>query len=245
MVNAARRRHDGRMLPASDMPPNGASARPRVLPAESTLRRAQPADVPALAGVLARAFDQDPFYNWLVLQDERRVERAEWVFDVMLRRLSSELSEAYTTDQLGGVSVWRREVDIPFGQQLRLLPLFARATGWARIPATLRMFYYLEAQHQRLMPEPHYYLFLLGVEPARQGQGVGSQLITPMLARCDREQARVYLETSRADNLPFYERHGFEVVEVVERGGWPNFWLMIRKPAAEGTLAAGRRDLPA
>jgi hypothetical protein len=48
-----------------------------------------------------------------------------------------------------------------------------------------------------------------------------------------------YLETENERNLPFYERHGFEVVsdgEVPKRG--LRVWAMVREPHS----AAGRRE---
>jgi ribosomal protein S18 acetylase RimI-like enzyme len=204
----------------------------------AALRRATPADVPALRGVLARAFDQDPLIRCLVRQDERRGLRMEWLFEVMLRQLSSRLSETYTTHERAGAAVWKREMTLPLGDQLRLVPAFARIAGWARLPALLQMLHYMESLHARLLPKPHWMLLLLGVEPAQQRQGLGGLLLGPMLARCDRDQSPAYLETSRVENLEFYRRHGFEVVHVDERAGWPKVWFMIREPGP-GTALAG------
>ena len=54
---------------------------------------------------------------------------------------------------------------------------------------------------------------ILGVEPDAQGQGLGSQVLRPMLDRCDSEGVPAYLESSKATNVPFYERHGFRNIE--------------------------------
>jgi GNAT superfamily N-acetyltransferase len=84
----------------------------------------------------------------------------------------------------------------------------------------------LEKQHPR---EPHYYLFVLGVEPSLQGKGVGSALLGPVLARCDAEGMPAYLETANPRNLPLYERHGFRVrAEFAVPHGGPLTWLMWR-----------------
>jgi ribosomal protein S18 acetylase RimI-like enzyme len=202
------------------------------LPAGADVRRAVAEDVSVLSRVLARAFDRDPFMHWLVRQDERRSQRMEWTFDVMLRRLSSDLNETYTNADLTGGALWKRpgEFKLPLGQQLQLLPAFARSMGWSRIPAFLKLLQHMEALHERLAPEPHFYLFVLGVDPDEQRRGLGSQLLAPVLSLCDRDRKRSYLETSREENLPFYVRQGFEVAQIVERPGWPKFWLMLREP---------------
>jgi ribosomal protein S18 acetylase RimI-like enzyme len=91
------------------------------------------------------------------------------------------------------------------------------------------MLAHMEPLHEQWVPEPHYYLFVLGVDPSRQRHGLGSQLLEPGLSLCDREGKRAYLETTREENLEFYARHGFRIVQTVEREGWPKFWLMTRQ----------------
>ena len=74
----------------------------------------------------------------------------------------------------------------------------------------MSVFGHMGEAHQRLMPEPHDYLFILGVEPEQHGRGLGSAILASLLNR--RAHGRpCYLETFNPRNLPFYERHGFRV----------------------------------
>ena len=57
--------------------------------------------------------------------------------------------------------------------------------------------------------EPYWYLPLIGVDPARQGKGLGGALLRHQLAICDRDGAPAYLESSNPRNISLYERHGF------------------------------------
>lgn len=59
--------------------------------------------------------------------------------------------------------------------------------------------------------EPHFYLQVLGVDPAAQGRGWGSQLLKHGLAQVDAARMPAYLETMNGDNITFYERHGFRL----------------------------------
>ena len=77
---------------------------------------------------------------------------------------------------------------------------------------------------------PHLYLSVLGVDPPRQGQGVGSRLIAPGLELCDREGVPAYLETARERNVVFYERHGFRVTHELTLPRGPRLWLLWREP---------------
>ena len=89
---------------------------------------------------------------------------------------------------------------------------------------------HLEHLHKRDVPPEHWYLFVLGVEPDRQGQGVGGKMIAPILERADKDQLPCYLETMKERNVTFYQKHGFEVIvdDVFPDG--PRYWTMKRTP---------------
>ncbi|MEZ4334476.1 MAG: N-acetyltransferase [Myxococcota bacterium] len=78
--------------------------------------------------------------------------------------------------------------------------------------------------------EPHWYLAILGVDAARQGQGQGAALMREALARCDEEGRMAYLESSNPANVSFYQRHGFEIVGEIQAGDAP-VSLPMRRPA--------------
>ena len=77
--------------------------------------------------------------------------------------------------------------------------------------------------------EPHWYLPLVGVDPARQGGGSGSELLRHALAACDRDGTPAYLESTNARNIPLYERHGFEVLGTIRVGDSPPISPMLRR----------------
>jgi ribosomal protein S18 acetylase RimI-like enzyme len=78
--------------------------------------------------------------------------------------------------------------------------------------------------------EPHWYLPLIGVDPARQGQRLGDKLLAHALARCDADRLPAYLESSNPRNLGFYQRHGFEALGRIQAGSSPTLVPMLRKP---------------
>jgi ribosomal protein S18 acetylase RimI-like enzyme len=86
-------------------------------------------------------------------------------------------------------------------------------------------------QMARYHPEgPHWFLPLIGVDPAHQGSGLGSALMRHALTRCDADRAIAYLESSNPRNIPLYERHGFEALGVIQVGGSPQVVPMLRRP---------------
>lgn len=78
---------------------------------------------------------------------------------------------------------------------------------------------------------PHYYLFVIGVNPTLKNKGLGSLLMKPALALCDKENMPAYLENAREQNIPFYQKHGFEIIkEARATKACSPLWLMARKP---------------
>ena len=99
--------------------------------------------------------------------------------------------------------------------------------GAERFEAGMERF---DKAHAKAVSLDHWYLLILGVDPACQGQGIGGQLMEPVLKRADAEDRVCYLETSKAGNAAFYRKHGFDVVIEEDIPGGPRFWAMRRDP---------------
>lgn len=77
----------------------------------------------------------------------------------------------------------------------------------------------------------HEYLWMIGVTPDRQGEGLGTALIGTALDRCDREGLPAYLEASSARSKVLYERLGFEFTgRALDLPDGPRMWPMWREP---------------
>ncbi len=196
---------------------------------KTAIRKADAADVPALAGALARAFDDDPVMAWLFPDPARRTRTLPRFFSAHLTKIVLPHDAVYTSADVAGGALWEPPGKWRLGArgQLRMLPDFIRLFG-RRLPLASRGLNLVEASHPQ---ELHWYLAVLGTEPARQGQGIGSCLMAPILERCDREGLPAYLESSKESNIAFYGRHGFEVTGEIRLPGGPPVWPMWR-PAA-------------
>lgn len=199
-------------------------------PLAITPRRATIADTDRLSAVMARAFDDDPIANWVCMQDKRRARRVYDFMNTAVKKLTLPHDEVFTTDDYAGGALWVPPGKWKLGilQQLMLTPAMARSATWKRIPKIIGGLNAVEKDHPH---QPHYYLLALGVEPTLQGKSIGTQLMRPILERCDRERAPAYLESSKEINVPLYERNGFKVTkELVVPNGGPKIWLMWREP---------------
>lgn len=195
------------------------------------IRKATTDDVPRLAQALARAFYDDPVFNWMIPDDSERMRRSEHGFALYLRSVYLPHDECYATEGGAGAALWLPPTKWHLGPmaQLRLAPGMVVAMG-PRLPQVLRAISTIESNHPQ---KPHYYLPFVGVEPELQGRGIGTALLKPILDRCDQESMPAYLEASAPRNCACYLRQGFEVTEEFRfpKGGPPS-WRMWREPGA-------------
>ena len=89
---------------------------------------------------------------------------------------------------------------------------------------------YAREVRKRVVPFSHWYLQLLGVAPECQGLGFSSRLLTPVLARIDKEGSPCFVETQDEKNVAIYEHFGFKVGEEgIVPGTNIKHWAMLRK----------------
>lgn len=77
--------------------------------------------------------------------------------------------------------------------------------------------------------EPHFYLFAIGARSSQQGKGFGGQLMQASLDRVDGKPMPAYLECNKEENVPFYRRFGFEVIDkIIPAAACLPLWLLWR-----------------
>ena len=191
------------------------------------VRRAEQTELHALAATLALAFDDDPLTMWLFRNGSARRRNLPAFFRSLLRA-SLPSGEVYTAADGRAVAIWNPPGTFPMGWYTDAkLGLTTARLIRLRVLSCARGLLYVQSHHPKA---PHWYLQMLGTEPASQGQGMGSAVISPILERCDRTGERIYLESSKESNIPFYVRHGFEVTEDVQVPRGPILWAMWREP---------------
>lgn len=183
------------------------------------------ADVEAAADTLAAAFTGYIWSDWTIEADGQE-ERLRRGFELILRHAIVPFGELWVTDDIASAAVWAPPGPSPgMRSAFEALDAELRALSGDRADANDAA----SEQIAHLRPrEPHWYLASIGTRPERQGEGLGTAVLEPVLAR----GVRAYLETSVADNIRFYERLGFTVVgETTIAGGGPPVWAMVREPA--------------
>jgi ribosomal protein S18 acetylase RimI-like enzyme len=177
-------------------------------------------------------------FGWLLPEPARRATALRQFFTIEARDVvlphglalaapGGDAPPASDPGYLGAALVlppghWRT----PIGMQARHAAEFVQIFG-RRLPRAMGVLATLERRHPR---DRHVYLPYIGVGPAAQGRGLGTALLAPMLARCDRDGLAAYLEASSPRNARLYERLGFRTLDTINPLGGPPLELMRREP---------------
>ncbi|MFE9927839.1 GNAT family N-acetyltransferase [Streptomyces sp. NPDC005533] len=192
----------------------------------NTLKTAAIDDAALIGRSLARAFDDDPMMRWFFPSDASREASLDSYFSTLFTRqyvsnAVCEVTEAAAAFWVPPEAQAKAVPDAETIQRLRdILGDRAELFGAA-----------VEAAAQHTPQEPHWYLAVIGADPAAQGTGQGAALLRSGLAKADAAGLPACLESSKASNLPFYEHFGFVVREEVRLPcGGPTLWAMRREP---------------
>lgn len=198
----------------------------------SEVRPLTMADADGAAAILGRAFQANPAYRALLphISDDARaraVHRVKRGFtDAAIRW--QEANAVWVDGSMAGVSL----VCAP-GQYPPRTAAFLRhargcmSTGWRGTLNFLRADLYITRKHLR---GPHYYLFVLGVDPTFQRRGLGRVLLAALSEKADAAAVPCYLETDKASSVELYGSVGYEVLTEEDVPGVPgmHLWTMKR-----------------
>jgi GNAT superfamily N-acetyltransferase len=190
---------------------------------------------------MGRAFEDYPLLRYVVPDDRRRLRVASALYGAVIRYCLF-YGQVDAIADVDGAACWLPP-ERPFPTFLRMvragmlrLPFQFGWTGYSRLEAFDRVATRMHCQHA---PGPHWYLWAIGVVPERQGQGVGSSLMRPVLARADADGLPCYLETHKQSNTVIYARNGFRIVSESSVPGHPGtIWGMLRSPGARPVAPA-------
>lgn len=184
--------------------------------------------------VAARAFHFDPFFQFLMTQATSRA-RGLALFTrafVASQRQRGRVVVARRDDRILGAAAWvePERYPLPIGRQIQqgVGALRALTTRPSMIGNGLK---YLQAIDKAHPKEPLWYLALLVVDPSVQRAGIGGRLQHSVLDKADETGVDCYLETQNTDNLVYYRRFRYEVVDELHPvADGPPLWTM-RRPA--------------
>ncbi|WP_394430538.1 GNAT family N-acetyltransferase [Streptomyces sp. SGAir0957] len=200
------------------------------------IRRARAEERDFVVELLDEAFMDDPVSSWVFPDVERRRARHSYLMGAFT---DATFADGYIDLAEDGtaVALW---MDIPEASdegQGQSQDQDAGEDGPAQVRAAVdpdnerveQIARLTEAAHPT--GRAHAYLWMIGVKPERQGEGLGTALMAPVLERCDREGLPAYLEASNARSRALYERLGFVFTgTAVDLPDGPSLWPMWREP---------------
>jgi len=177
-----------------------------------------PPDVERAVAVLTLAFNADPITRWTYPEPEQYLTR----FPVLARAFGGGAFTEGTARHVGdyaGVALW-----LPPGCEVDEAAIGASLPA-GRESEFVAVFEALACYHPQ---EPHWYLPLIGVDPARHRKGYGAALLQDTLRRCDRDHVAAYFESTNPANITLCQRYGFELRGTIQVGSAPPVFPMLR-----------------
>jgi GNAT superfamily N-acetyltransferase len=186
------------------------------------VRAAEPSERDSAINVLMLAFVSDPAMRWLYPEAQDYLRHFPRFAEAFGGK-ALESGTACVTSCGGGASLWLPPGSHADGDAIQAV--VSETASRANLDDIFSVFEEMDRYHPK---EPHWYLAIIGVDPARQGHGVGSLLLKSTLAQVDEQGLPAYLESSNPANVPLYERHGFELQGEIRGGEGPPIFPMLR-----------------
>jgi ribosomal protein S18 acetylase RimI-like enzyme len=191
----------------------------------SRARLLAPTDNLEIAETLARAFQTETGWSYVIPDPKLRAERLAGAFHLFLQD-EHRKGAVFGTDGIEAVTLWRgpgqahdslwdrARLIIPFIQRLRF--------------SIFRGLEVADLIEKHLPKEPVWYLHYAGCDPVHQGKGFGGAAIRAGLERADEDGLPAYLETADEHNVALYQSFGFQVKHMWQVPEGPQFWGMQR-----------------
>jgi ribosomal protein S18 acetylase RimI-like enzyme len=176
------------------------------------------------AGVTARAMRDSP--NSVAVSDDPFVR-----LDMLYSTFGGMLGQARVAGVRRGHYVLGVAAALPPGRCIdTMLPVSVRTLEPPAPEATdtVRFLYSGSVMAVHDLPESHWHVGPVGVEPGFQGLGLGRAAMRQLCGEFDEHGRLAWLETDKPENVRFYIGLGFEVVEEAPMLG-ANFWFMRRE----------------
>lgn len=180
------------------------------------MKRAENSDREIIVNILVNSFRDNKSVNYIIKQDAKK--------EVWLRRLMEyshdicKLSgDVFITDDKAGCAL----IVKPDKKRtsVKSIMLDAKFIFGCLGLSNLKKAMSREAKIKSRHPVGQlYYLWFIGVDPVKQHDGIGSQLLKEVIAEGERENRIICLETSTQKNIPWYQSFGFKIYNEFDFG---------------------------
>jgi len=180
------------------------------------MKRADHSDKSLIVDILTSSFDSNQSVNYIVKQDNRRVDRIKSLMDYSFE-ICYKYGEVFVSDDHDACAL----VLYPDKKKTTLktiwldIKLILKSIGIGNINKALSRETKIK---QKQLKEKMYYLWFIGVRPEVQNTGVGTKLLNEIIEHSKKKNRPISLETSTVKNLPWYEKYGFKQYDQLNLG---------------------------
>ena len=168
------------------------------------MRRADINDKAKVVDILARSFINESYLNWVLryCRNKNKISVImEYIFDEMMDK-----GEIYIDDTESAVALWNTEKQENISLEYILRNIcFLIKNGFRTSILCLQM----ESKCQKMYPDKYLHLYIIGVLPEKQGSGLASLLLDPIIEKAKKDNIPVFLETASEKNIGIYKKKGF------------------------------------
>ena len=185
-----------------------------------------------VVNILVRGFLEDPSFCYVFPHPEKRLQALTALFPMFVTDGVQRGEVLMTPEEQGAIIWYPPETEIDEAE-------FAQT--WEKVKSITAEFGGLEAVQKieeiagkaklAEIQQPHCEIRWLAILPEARGQGMGANLLLPVLNYADTKKVGCYLVSSNPRNLTFYQRYGFQqrlCVNIDEL----SFTTMWRNPVA-------------
>lgn len=171
---------------------------------------------------LVLAFAADPHFRWLYPDARQYLDH----FPDILRSFAGVAFAGDTIwklDDMSAVGLWLPPGAAPDTEAT--VAVLEASVPTEKLDDLMVVFEQMDNAHPQ---SPHWYLAWIGIDPAHWGRGLGSDLLHRCLEIIDSDHLPTFLDTPNPRTVPFYQRHGFDVVGESAAGACPPVVSMLR-----------------
>jgi len=182
----------------------------------------QASEAEGAISTLVLAFAGDPHLRWLFPDAQQYL----YHFPDVLQSFAGVAFAGDTVWKLGelsAVALWLPPGAAPDTDGA--IAAFESSVPAEKLTDLMAVFEQMENAHPQ---SPHWYLAWIGIDPAHQGRGLGSDLLRRCLEIIDSDNVPTFLDTPNPKTVPFYQGHGFNVVGEWTAGACPPVVSMLR-----------------
>lgn len=171
-------------------------------------------DKDQIVNILTSSFDDNKSINYIIKQDNKRVERIKNLMDYSFEVCNS-FGDVFLSDDKKACALilYPDKKKTSLKSILLDAKLIFSSVGLSNIKKTMHR----ETMIKKLQPqELMYYLWFIGVDPEYQNEGIGSRFLQEIINDSSKKQRAIFLETSTLKNIPWYKKFGFYIYNELE-----------------------------